>query len=54
MKKIVNITFRDAGKVTKYLCEDLDLSKEEIISKLETIGYAYDKELREALRQAAI
>lgn len=25
MKKIVNITFRDAGKVTKYLCEDLDL-----------------------------
>lgn len=25
MKRIVNVTFRDAGKVTKYLCEDLDL-----------------------------
>ena len=38
----VNLKLRDYYSSLDALCEDLDVSKEEIIEKLETVNYRYD------------
>lgn len=41
----VNTKLRDFYSSLDALCEDADISKEEIISKLATIDYTYNAEL---------
>ena len=40
----VNMKLRDAYSSLDALCEDMDVSKEEIIAKLAEVGYEYDRE----------
>ncbi|MBE5799883.1 MAG: DUF4250 domain-containing protein [Clostridiales bacterium] len=40
----VNMKLRDAYSSLDALCEDMDVSKEEIIAKLAEVGYEYAKE----------
>lgn len=40
----VNLKLRDYYKDLDMLCEDLELSREELISSLAAIDYHYDKE----------
>lgn len=40
----INLKLRDFYKNLDILCEQLDVSKEEIIAKLDTIDYHYDEE----------
>lgn len=40
----VNLKLRDYYGSLDVLCEELDIEKEEILQKLGTIGYHYDKE----------
>ena len=39
----INLKLRDFYKSLDACCEDLDLEKEELIRKLEGIGYRYDE-----------
>ena len=39
----INLKLRDFYKSLDACCEDLDLEKEELIRKLEGIGYPYDE-----------
>ena len=39
----INLKLRDFYKSLDACCEDLDLEKEELIGKLEGIGYRYDE-----------
>jgi len=39
----LNLKLRDFYSSLDALCDDLDVSKEEIVSKLEGIGYRYDE-----------
>lgn len=39
----VNLKLRDFYKSLDDLCEDLDVDKEEILQKLESIQYRYDE-----------
>lgn len=40
----VNMKLRDQYKSLDDLCDDLDISKQEIVEKLKSIGYIYDIE----------
>ena len=40
----VNTKLRDEYSSLDELCAALDADKEELVRKLETVGYAYDKE----------
>lgn len=40
---MINMKLRDRYSSLDLLCDDLDLEKEEIISKLNGIGYTYNK-----------
>lgn len=40
----VNLKLRDYYDSLESFCEDCDISKQEIIDKLDTINYHYDKE----------
>lgn len=40
----VNLKLRDYYSSLDVLCEDLDIEKGEILQKLGSIGYRYDKE----------
>ena len=40
----VNMKLRDQYDSLDDLCDDLDISKEEIVEKLKTIDYIYDNE----------
>lgn len=40
----VNMKLRDFYSSLDSLCDDLDVSKDEIEKKLESIGYIYDRE----------
>lgn len=40
----MNMKLRDQYDSLERLCEDLDISKQEIIEKLKTIDYIYDNE----------
>lgn len=40
----INMKLRDHYSSLECLCEDLDISKQEIIDKLKTIDYIYDNE----------
>ena len=40
----LNLKLRDFYKSLDDLCEDMDIDRQEIIDKLEEIGYHYDKE----------
>ena len=40
----LNLKLRDFYKDLDSMCEDLDIDKDEIIQKLDTIDYHYDKE----------
>lgn len=40
----VNMKLRDQYKSLDALCEDMDVSKEEIMRKLSEVGYAYSIE----------
>lgn len=40
----VNLKLRDFYKNLEQLCEDMDISEEEITAKLTSIDYHYDKE----------
>lgn len=40
----LNLKLRDYYKDIEALCEDLSADKEEILRKMETIDYHYDKE----------
>ena len=42
---IINMKLRDSYSSLDSLCESEDISKEEIITKLESIGYNYNKYL---------
>lgn len=44
---VVNMKLRDNYKLLDELCEDMDISSEEISAALEKIGYAYSKELNQ-------
>lgn len=41
---MVNMKLRDMYSSLDALCDDLDISKDEIVEKLKTIGYEYNKE----------
>ena len=41
---VINMKLRDQYRSLDALCEDLDVSKPEILSVLATIGYHYDAE----------
>ena len=41
---IINMRFRGQYGSLDILCDDLELSKDDIINILEDIGYKYDKE----------
>ncbi len=43
---IVNTKLRDFYSNLDELCEDMDVDKEDIIEKLNEIGYKYDEKLR--------
>lgn len=40
----LNMKLRDYYKNFELLCEDLNIDEEEIVHKMETIDYHYDKE----------
>lgn len=40
----VNLKLRDYYSSLEQLCEDLDVDKEELVAKLESIDYRYDAE----------
>lgn len=40
----INLKLRDFYGSLDALCDDLDVSKDEIIKKLSTVGYTYDTE----------
>jgi hypothetical protein len=42
---VVNTKLRDNYKNLDELCDDMNVSKEEIISKLKSIEYVYDEKL---------
>ena len=44
---VINTKLRDVYSSLDELCNDLDESKEEIISKLKSIGYEYNSELNQ-------
>lgn len=44
---ILNMKLRDSYSSLDSLCESEDISKEEIITKLKSIGYNYNKELNQ-------
>jgi len=39
----INMKLRDFYDSLDSLCDDLDCSKEEVINRLESIGYVYDE-----------
>ena len=41
---VINMKLRDAYESLDALCDDLDVSEEEIVSRLAEVGYAYSKE----------
>ncbi|MBR3795266.1 MAG: DUF4250 domain-containing protein [Clostridia bacterium] len=41
----VNMKLRDAYPSLDALCEDMDVSKEEIVRKLAEVGYEYNEEM---------
>lgn len=41
---VINLKLRDFYSSLDALCEDMDVSKEEICEKLSSIGYSYDEE----------
>ena len=43
----INTKLRDNYKNLEDLCEDLDISKEEVTKKLESINYLYDEKLNQ-------
>lgn len=42
---VINLKLRDFYKSLDELCEDLHVSKDEIVQKLGTIDYEYDEKL---------
>ena len=47
----INMKLRDFYKSLDDLCDDLDESKEEIINRLESIGYIYNKNLNKFIEK---
>jgi biotin operon repressor len=43
----INLKLRDDYSSLDLLCEDLDISKTEIIEKLKSINYSYDEKLNQ-------
>lgn len=43
----INTKLRDIYSNLDLLCEDMDVSKKDIIDKLEQIGYVYDEKLNQ-------
>lgn len=41
---IINTKLRDEYKSLESLCDDLNITEDEIIKKLKSIGYEYNKE----------
>ena len=41
---VVNMKLRDSYASLAALCDDLNVSEEEIVSRLAEVGYAYSKE----------
>lgn len=41
---LVNMKLRDFYSNLSVLCEDIDVTEEELIEKLSSIGYKYEKE----------
>ena len=41
---VVNMKLRDSYASLDALCDDLDVSREEIVNRLAEVGYAYSKE----------
>ena len=41
---VVNMKLRDRYASLDALCDDLDVSEEEIVNRLAEVGYAYSKE----------
>ena len=44
---IINMKLRDSYSSLDSLCDSEDISQEEIITKLKSIGYNYNKELNQ-------
>ena len=44
---IINMKLRDSYSSLDSLCDSEDISKEEIITKLKSIGYNYNKDLNQ-------
>lgn len=40
----INLKLRDYYGSLEELCEDLDVDRESLVAKLESLGYSYDKE----------
>ena len=47
----INMKLRDFYKSLDDLCEDLDESIDEITSRLESIGYIYDRDLNKFIEK---
>ena len=44
---IINMKLRDCYKSLDELCDDMNVNKEEIISALKLIDYAYDSDIQQ-------
>lgn len=47
----INMKLRDFYKNLDDLCDDLDESKDDIVSRLESIDYIYDKDLNKFIEK---
>lgn len=50
---IVNLKLRDFFKNLDDLVYDLDISKDDLIQKLSTIGYSYDEKINQFIQKDA-
>lgn len=44
---LINMKLRDMYSTLDMLCDDLDISKDKVISKLKAVGYEYDEDLNQ-------
>lgn len=48
---MINCKLRDCGKNLTYLCDDIDECMEEIEQSLKEIGYVYNPELNQFIKE---
>lgn len=44
---MINMKLRDFYSNLEVLCDDLDINKEDLINKLDTVGFEYNREVNQ-------